>query len=49
MKVRGRFPRGKRGLKYVNISTGDSTTAGRFPRGKRGLKFVLHKTAQSRK
>ena len=35
----GRFPRGKRGLKYV---TGDTVfdKNGRFPRGKRGLKFV---------
>ena len=34
----GRFPRGKRGLKYVyvdGVEQGDS----RFPRGKRGLKY----------
>ena len=36
--AQGRFPRGKRGLKYVLDLKYGKGVLGRFPRGKRGLK-----------
>ena len=38
--ISGRFPRGKRGLKY-RLARNDSISMGRFPHGRRGLKLQL--------
>ena len=40
-ELKGRFPRGKRGLKFVINNYYPVPQMGRFPRGKRGLKYVL--------